>query len=149
MSWRRSLLATGTMPARPSCWLWSPWLVATGRPSSSERFVVHRFLCSDKGETIYYNVECKYVLHTHMYEPLFTVHESCEWVQYLFAYRFAGRSRSCFRRRSVSTIHTHKGVLILMLDIPRQPTCMKLGTGGFYQPIQSYMCKQGSYMSFT
>ena len=30
--------------------------------------------------------------------------------------------------------------------IPRQPTCMKLGTGGFYQPIQSYMCKQGSYM---
>ena len=38
-------------------------------------------------------------------------------------------------------------VYMYALDIPRQPTCMKLGTGGFYQPIQSYMCKQGSYMS--
>ena len=25
----------------------------------------------------------------------------------------------------------------------------KLGTGGLYQPIESYMCKQGSYMSFA
>ena len=24
-----------------------------------------------------------------------------------------------------------------------------VGTGGLYQPIQSYMCKQGSYMSFA
>ena len=30
-----------------------------------------------------------------------------------------------------------------------QPTCMKIGTGGFYQLTQSYMCKQGSYMSFA
>ena len=35
-----------------------------------------------------------------------------------------------------------------LLDIPR-PTCMKLGTGGFYQPMQSDMCKQGSYMWFA
>ena len=33
-----------------------------------------------------------------------------------------------------------------LLDIPWQPTCMKLGTGGLYQPT---CCKQGSYMSFA
>ena len=34
-----------------------------------------------------------------------------------------------------------------LLDIPRQPTYMKLGSGGLYQPIQSYVFKKGSYMS--
>ena len=36
------------------------------------------------------------------------------------------------------------GICMFLLDIPRQPTCMKLGTGGAGQPIQSYVCKQGS-----
>ena len=31
-----------------------------------------------------------------------------------------------------------------LLDIPRQPTCMKLGTRELYQPIHSWL---GSYMS--
>ena len=30
-----------------------------------------------------------------------------------------------------------------LLDIPWQPTCMKLGTGGLYQPIRSYMLQAG------
>ena len=42
-----------------------------------------------------------------------------------------------------------EGLYQPLLDIPRQLTCMKLGTGGLYRPIQSYMCKQGSYMSFA
>ena len=39
-------------------------------------------------------------------------------------------------------LHSYR-LCVYLLDIPRQPTCIKLGTGGLYQPIQSYMCKQG------
>ena len=48
-----------------------------------------------------------------------------------------------------SIIPIHLKLNESLLDIPRQPPCMKLGTGGLYRPIQSYMCKQGSYMSLA
>ena len=35
-------------------------------------------------------------------------------------------------------------IYMYLLDIPRQPTCMKLGTRELYQPIHSWL---GSYMS--
>ena len=38
-------------------------------------------------------------------------------------------------------------VYVYLLDIPRQPTCMKLCTGEFYEHILSCAMQQGSYMS--
>ena len=38
---------------------------------------------------------------------------------------------------------------ICWISLGNRHVYMKLCTGGFYQPIQSYMCKQGSYMSFA
>ena len=36
-----------------------------------------------------------------------------------------------------SIIPIHLKLNESLLDIPRQPPCMKLGTGGLYRPIQS------------
>ena len=57
------------------------------------------------------NVECNYVhvLHTHVYEPLLCTRVVNEYSIYLS--RFAGRSRSRFRRRSVSLYIPHTYVL--------------------------------------
>ena len=45
-------------------------------------------------------------------------------------------------RAAVYVVCTY--MYVHLLDIPRQPTCMKLGTRELYQPIHSWL---GSYMS--